>query len=75
MSRQDTQTVTLHERKYIMRTFQLIPCMNPIMYVVKISIKKVLGQKLQSLQLGMSPLCMNYEISEIPQLRSCRHTV
>ena len=73
MSPQDTQTVTLHERTYIMGTFQLIPCMNPIMSAVKISIKKVVGQKFQSPQLGMSPLCMNYEIFEIPQLRSCRH--
>ena len=40
---------------------------------MNISIWKVVGQKFQSPQLEMSPLCEDYEISRIPQPRLCRH--
>ena len=54
--------------------FQLIPFINPAMSAVMISVKKVVVQNFQSPQLEMSPLPKDYEISGIPQLRSCRET-
>ena len=64
----------LYTNEHALWLFQLIPCINPAMSAVMISIKKVVVQNFQSPQLEMSPLPKDYEISGIPQLRSCRHT-